>query len=265
MRLTIFGMVIVLLAVLFLDSSSDAESQMMRRRNFGVVTPPRSSTYFGYALGTADSGTVAGPGPKNIVAPASMSEGDLVIVVAAYRANNVTLTISETAGQTWTSEIQGRSATGTVRLFWCKFNGTWAETTSVTNTSGTAALNCAMYVFRPADGNSHTWAKDYGPDTSRFAAPGSPYNVTITGITTNTDSTVCFAVAFTEDDNSLINQSGSWTNPPPYTGQQNLAGSDIAMQCYYYILAAKGATGNQVTRENTLGGDPGCTYRIALK
>ena len=98
-----------------------------------------------------DNTNGTGPGPAAVTPPATLQAGDLYVIVAAYRGN-ATLTLSNTGGQTWTTEANTQGNSVTARVFWTRFNGTWAGNPSVTNTTGTQALTVYSFAFAMSAG-----------------------------------------------------------------------------------------------------------------
>ncbi len=67
--------------------------------------------------------------------------------------------LSGNAGnQIWTTEAAQSQTNCTIRLFWCRFNGTWSANPSV-NFSGTTCNTVVMHVFRPSN-TSSVWQVD---------------------------------------------------------------------------------------------------------
>ena len=220
----------------------------------------RGITYFGSASNPADNGTLAAS-PVAVTPPALMLAGDLVVLIANSRSGGITLAISATGGQTWTSET-AITTNGTLRLFWCRYNGTWTANPSV---SFSTAVNTTvvMHVFRPTIG-TNTWALDVTQTTGTFAAPAAPRDVTITGITTVADGAVALFVWETQDDNTWGLQTAGWTNAGN-AQYRNRASADSSQSAAYRIMATAGATGNVTNRQLTLGGDSGNTIKLAFK
>lgn len=237
----------------------------------GLVAPTLSfavPTYHGSASSPADNGSQAGPGPLAVTPPASMVEGDLVVLTAQYKGA-VTLTISNAGGQSWTSETADSASNISTQIFWCRYNGTWSANPSVTNTSGTLALSATMHVFRPTTG-TNVWVLDFAKATATaFSAPSTPFTVTRTGRTTTNANTVTLASFHTSDDNSWGSISGSGWNVAGTAQYRNLQGNDQSSAYAYYLAAsASTATGNVSLNQTANGGDAGITtlmtwYEIA--
>ncbi|MBI3353693.1 MAG: hypothetical protein HY034_02225 [Nitrospirae bacterium] len=228
-----------------------------------VKVDSRGITYFNSASNPADNGSL-GTSPVAIIPPASMAAGDLVIMIANSRTSGITLAISATGGQAWTSET-AITTNGSMRLFWCRYNGTWTANPSV-SFSVTANTTVAMHVFRPMIG-ANTWALDVTQTTGFFPAPSAPRDVTITGITTIINGALAFFVWSSQDNNRWGLQTAGWTNAGG-SQYRNTASADSSQSAAYKIMETAGTTGNVTNRELTAGGggfDMGNTIKIAFK
>jgi hypothetical protein len=218
-------------------------------------------TYFGSASTPADNGTNTA-NPTVVTPPGSMQAGDLVLMIAQARASSGTLAISQAGGQTWTSQTQQNQTLCRIRLFWCRFNGTWSANPSVS--MGSALCNIVvMHVFRPSN-TSNAWAVDVAQVSSNFSAPGSPYTVTIPEITTNTDGTLVFAAWASTDDNTWDSLTGGWSTPGS-AQYRNTSGSAASQTHAYKVMATAGDSGDVSKNQATLGGDAGRYLIIAFK
>lgn len=215
-------------------------------------------TAIGAVSQPTDNSSAAGP-TQTITPVGSMVAGDLV-VLAAQSKDNLTLSILATGGQTWTSEASFSSTNVNGRIFWCRFNGTWSANPSVTNTTGTLALTLLMAVFRPTD-SAKLWGVDVAQATNAFAAPTTPFTVTITGITTSNASTVSMGFFMSTDDNTWGTITGSGWNDAGFV--RNLQGTDQSMEIVYQLKTSAGATNNVSANQATLGGDNGITAIMA--
>lgn len=219
----LFTMVVVVLFLLFSKGNTTAQ------------------TFFGVASTPADGGSQA-PGTIVVTPPASMVTGDLVVIYAQLR-DNVALSISATGGQSWTSETSNTPTTTlTTRVFWCRYNGTWSVSPSVT-TTGSFSQTVVMFVFRPSAGTSY-----WGVDVAQVNSDGStPALQTITGVTTTWTSTVTMALWASSNDNTWGTLTGSGWSKAGLTAQyRNTAGSDQSITAAYYLQnsTTSGATGN---------------------
>ena len=218
-------------------------------------------TYFGSASTPADTGS-NNANPTAVTPPGGMQAGDLVLLIGQARANAGALTISAPGGQSWTSETQQNQANCRLRLFWCRFNGTWSANPSVS--MGSAANNTVvMHVFRPSNPSS-VWAVDVAQVSNNFAAPPVPRTVTISGITTITDGALVFAAWASSDDNTWGSLTGGWYIPGS-AQYRNMSGADASQTHAYKVMAIAGASGNVSKNQATLGGDAGARLIIAFK
>lgn len=215
-------------------------------------------TYFNSASTPADGAAAANAGPNaTITPPGSMVAGDRVIVVVQYRGN-VTMSVSQAGGQTWTNMIGStNSGNVTLAIFECVFNGTWSANPTFTNTSGTNALTAVMHVFRPSAGSSFRIDPTSATATSPFSAPSTPFDVTASASGgTLRDSVLWFLVWASDDDNTWSLQTAGW-NTAGTAQYRNTTGQDQSNSSAYKIFTAPPSTANVVNRQATLGGDPG--------
>ncbi len=185
-----------------------------------------------------------------VTPPGSMQAGDLVVIYAHYRYNDNNLTISQAGGQTWTPETQYNNDNQRIRIFWCRFNGTWSANPSVTGGGGSRPLSVIMYVFRPSNSNS-SWGKDGGP-TNNTVSNGTTA-VTVTGRTTTNPNTVTMAFWATQSANTWGTLTGTgWSKTGLSAQYRNTGGSDQSHTAAYNIQASAGATGD-VTQTRSAG------------
>ncbi|MGB7575203.1 MAG: hypothetical protein WBN53_15230 [Thermodesulfobacteriota bacterium] len=221
-----------------------------------------SITYFGSASTPADGGTNT-TNPTVVTPPGGMLAGDLVLMIAENRNSTATLAISNTGGQSWTSETQQNQTNCRIRLFWCRFNGTWTANPSV-SFGNTNPHIVVMHVFRPSN-TSSVWQVDVAQVSGNFAAPGAPNRtVTIPGITTITDGALVFAAWATADDNTWGSLTAGWSTPGS-AQYRNTSGSDQSQTHAYKVMATAGASGDVSKNQATLGGDAGAYLIIAFK
>jgi len=211
-----------------------------------------SITYFASASTPADTGYNTA-NPTAVTPPGSMQVGDLVLMMAVSRANSGTLAISNAGGQSWTPEPQQNQNNCRIRLFWCRFNGTWTANPSVSFGNNNPHI-VVMHVFRPPY-TSNLWAVDVAQVDGNFGAPsGPPYTVTISpGITTITDGALVFAGWASRDNNTWGNLTALWTTPGG-AQYRNSSGNDQSQTHAYRIMPTAGATGNVSKNETSSGG-----------
>lgn len=206
-------------------------------------------TYFSSASNPADAGSLAST-TVAVTPPVSMLQGDLVIMIGQRRASNITLTVSETGGQTWnTLPVLTGTTNISPRIFWCRFNGTWTANPSVAMTAS-STNSVVMHVFRPP-GRNYSWAIDVAQQTTTHASAAT---ITRTGVTTTNANTVTLAAWFTADDNSWGTPTAGWTT----TGSaqyRNTAGTDQSSTYAHQIRTTAGATGNVAKSQTANGND----------
>jgi hypothetical protein len=227
-----------------------------------------SITYLGYANTPRDNQTnTANPtavDPTPLTPNVAMQAGDLVLMTAVSRDSSATIDILETGGQTWTSEVQQDQTNCRIRLFWCRFNGTWTANPSVYfGRNNRNPHIVVMHVFRPSN-TSSVWQVDVPQVPGNYPAPGGAHTVTIPGITTITDGALIFAYWASQDNNTWENLTAGWTTPG-LDQYRNSSGNDQSETHAYRVMATAGATGN-VSKDQTSGGsDRGAYLIIAFK
>lgn len=206
-------------------------------------------TYFSSTSTPADNGVQAGP-TVAVTPPTSMVAGDIAIIVCGYKNSGVTMAMSQTSGQTWTAENAGGGATSglTIRIFWCRFNGTWGSDPSVTITSGTLAMTVQMHVFRPST-STNTWSVVAG--TLAVYDNSSSSNFQIFKTVANGDMGLLAVIS--NDDNTYSYTASEYTVAGS-SQYRNTQGNDIAMATQYKIEAASQSRSIAVTQA-TLGAD----------
>jgi hypothetical protein len=224
-----------------------------------------SITYFGSASNPLDNQNNSA-NPTAVTPPGNMQAGDLVLMIGLSRDSQGTLAISNTGGQSWTSETQQNQTNCRLRLFWCRFNGAWTANPSV-SFGRTNPHIVVMHVFRPSN-TSSVWQVDVAQVSNTFPAPPAPnHTVTIPEITTNTDGALVFATWATADNNTWGNLTTGWTTPG-LAQYRNSAGNDQSQTHAYRIMATAGATGNVSKNETASGGggyEAGAYLIIAFK
>jgi len=223
-------------------------------------------TYFGSSSTPADNGSNTA-NPTAVAPPGGMQAGDLVLMIAQSRSSTETLAISNAGGQSWTSETQQNQTNCRIRLFWCRFNGTWTANPSVSFSSFLSyPRTVVMHVFRPSNTNS-AWQVDVAQVSGNFAAPPPPRTVTIPGITTVTDGALVFATWASSDDNTWGSLTAGWSTPgsAQYRNNPPGGGNDASQTHAYRVMAIAGASGNVSKNEATGGGDAGAYLIIAFR
>ena len=204
-----------------------------------------SITYFASASTPADPGT-NNANPTAVTPPGSMQAGDLVLMIGQARASAGTLAISNAGGQSWTSETQQNQTNCRLRLFWCRFNGTWSANPSVS--FGSSSCNTiVIHVFRPSN-TSSVWQVDVAQVSGNFSAPPAPRTVTIPGITTITDGALVFAAWASSDDNTWGSLTSGWSTPGS-AQYRNTFGADASQTHAYRGFQRRGHADRRGFRE----------------
>ena len=234
---------------------------LMAAALFFQCTVHAAITYVGSASNPADTvgldGTVVAVTP-----PAGMQSGDLAVLIANAREAGQALAISNAGGQTWTAEAANTTNT-TQRIFWARFNGTWAANPSVSFPAGANSTTVVMHVFRPT-GVFNTWAIDVALANSSFTAGAGGLNKTITGINTVTDGALVLATWATPDDNLWAVQTAGWAHAGN-SQYRNRDGNDASQSAVYRVMPTAGATGDVVNRQTANGGDAGNSAIVAFR
>ena len=219
-----------------------------------------SITYFGSANTPADNQTNTA-NPTAVTPPGGMQAGDLVLMTAVSRTADTyteTLAISNNGGQIWTSETQQNQNNCKIRLFWCRFNGTWSANPSVSFGNNSPHI-VVMHVFRPSN-TSSVWQVDVAQVSGNYPTPPVPRTVTIPGITTVTDGALVFAYWASQDNNTWGNLTAGWTTPG-LAQYRNSSGNDQSETHAYKVMTTAGASGN-VSKDQTGGGSDRGAYLI---
>ena len=199
----------------------------------------QAQTFFGTSSLPVDNASAIGP-TVTITPPASMLAGDLAIIYAQYRNTTGTLTIGATGGQSWNAMATYTGSTQNIRIFWCRFNGTWAANPTVTLGAGTNALSAMMYVFRPSSA-SNIWAVN---DEQVNTASGTNPNV-ITGYNTIMPNSVTMAFWSSAAANTWGTLTGTgWSKTSLPNQVRNTATSGQSHTAAYRLMTTAGATNN---------------------
>ena len=227
----------------------------------GSVAP----TYFASSSLPADNGSDS-TAQLTVTPPASMTAGDLVVVVCQQRATSGGGWVNGvTGGQTWNALATFESGFfPECRIFWCTFNGTWGASPRF-DYSGSLCSTVVMHVFRP-DNTSRAWAIDTDQASAAYTAPSTPFTVSRAGLTTVSESTVTLAVWTSIDDNTWNTLTGTGWVTTGTAQYRNTAGSDQSCTFAHYLAAAAGEVVPTATKNQaTLGGDAGMTAIVSWK
>jgi hypothetical protein len=228
-----------------------------------------SISYFGAGVtpsdtGSGNEGATGTPAPMTVAPPASMTDGMLALLWA-YGERSRTFSMSETGGQTWNSGTNHADGTyGSFRLFWSRFNGTWsANPSAVVDAADYGSMSVGLLAFSPTT-SANTWDVDVAEAFATYAAPGAPYDVTLTGVTTIAADTVTLGFWTSRFDSQWALQTGGWSNPGGATQWRNAA-SDDSISVGYKIQTAAGATGNVTNRQTSSVDGIGQKLIVAFK
>lgn len=215
-------------------------------------------TYVGTAVNPADNVSLYDATERSITPVPSMLAGDLVRLIVQRRGLD-SISLSNLGGQSWTSETLRQTGSASLRVFWCRFNGTWSANPSVVSTANPSdVITIQMDVFRPTSG-TNTWAVDVVEARASYSAPVSPFDVTVTGQTALASSTVTMASWQSNDINTWGLQTAGWTNlgGAQYRNPDPAGSKKLTISSAYKIQSAPGATGSPVNRQLTFGPDAG--------
>lgn len=215
-------------------------------------------TFRGVSATPADAGALSDASGLITLSAASIPAvaGDLCILKLIQRDGNPALANSVTGGQTWgTFAMHSPGSSSSGQYFWCRFSGVW-DGDPVFSTTGTGgnAITGIVSVFAPTSG-LNTWAVDVTQSTG-FATPATPFDVTATGHTAIADSTVTIVTWFNTNSTggTWALQTAGWTNPGGAAQWRNTQGTDLSVSAAYKINTAAGSTGNVTNRQVTATG-----------
>ncbi len=195
-----------------------------------------AQTFYGVSANPADGGSLL-TATITITPPASMLDGDLVVIYAQYRGTGITLTVSTTGGQSWTTENANNGGTQNTRIFWCRFNGTWAANPVVSGGNGSTPFSAIMYVYRPTN-SSDSWGIHVAQSNSSVTST----TVSISGLTTTVPNTVTMAFWGSPASNTWGTLSGAgWSKTGLSNQYRNVAGSGQSHTAAYNILSSAGS------------------------
>ncbi|MCB0775294.1 MAG: T9SS type A sorting domain-containing protein [Chitinophagaceae bacterium] len=200
-----------------------------------------SQTFFGVASSPADNGSNTAT-TATITPPASMQAGDLVIIYGEYRNTGGTLTISDDGGQSWTTETQYNGSNQRIRIFWCRFNGTWSSNPQISRGAGggTRPLSAIMYVFRPTI-STNSWVVNVGPNNANPTGT----SISVTGVTTTLPKTVTMAYWGSPAATTWGSLSGSgWVKTGLTAQYRNTGGSGQSHTSAYNIQSSTATLAN---------------------
>lgn len=209
-------------------------------------------TYHGSSTGVpADTGS-NGASPITLTPPASMVNGDLVVVVLLTKDVSGSYSIPVDGGQSWTIETQATNGGVATTVAHCTFNGSWgADPQFATTNVLTNGYSAVMHVFRPTLTGA-TWSVDVAKTDGAISSGVSP--TTLTGINTTGASTVSVFVFSGSDDNVFGGLSGTGWAAAGSQQYRNQTGNDSSHSTVYRILTSSGATGDVTQNFEETGG-----------
>ncbi len=233
------------------------QSSGFQRNSYTGVT--NSLTYFGSSSNPTDNSDFSAS-TATITPPASMIAGDIVYVCASVKSSTQNPSITTTGGQTWTSlSVQQLSGVGSIRSFYCVFNGTW--TTSPIVSFGTSIAPIAvMHVFRPQYPNSIVDLNVDIVQTSHSAAT----TITAPEIQTAAENTITLVAFSSGDDNSWGSISGTGWNVLGNAQYRNTNSTDASL-AFAYKVQGSGLTGTVSLTQTANGPDAAGTQMFSLR
>lgn len=235
-------------------------------------------TLFGQAASVADNATTSGT-VATITPPASMIRGDLVIATVQCGFGNLgvdEILITQAGGQTWVmiGSAPGTGVTAPSAHMWaCRFSGSWSADPSFDAQFSTGfPIFAEMVVFRDPSIISGDYQFDLdtrvtatGDQWPTFAAtytaPGSPFTVTNSGISSVGSGSVVYAIWMSVDDNTWDSLTAGWTKPGSAQYRTTTGANQQSFTSAYKI----DGTGSVAQNQATLGGDAGSTWIVAFK
>jgi len=187
--------------------------------------------------------------------PAGVQAGDLLIAFMYDYSNS---TYAQTAGPTFTEEWDsGAAGYGSWAIYsrwWQSGDGTPSFTASISDSS--------VGVIIAFSGVAPTSFFDVAIGGSSFEAPLTPFNITLSAFSTNTNGALAVFCWGSIDDNEWAYQSGGGTQQVSF---DTVVGSDCAFCIATKEMAVAGTTGDQVAQQTLKGGDQGRLLWFALK
>lgn len=220
-------------------------------------------TLFGTASNPADNGSANEPVTLAVTPPGSMTTGDLVVMYAFVRNSGTNPAISATGGQSWTAIAEGGGNSQFLSVFWCTYNGTWSADPSVIfgGISATQPTTVVMHVYRQSTAD-RAWGVDLAVSSANFAAPSSPFTVTVPSRDTTATDTVAIAIWGVPDVLTFGSISGTGWAVAGGAQYRNTAGGDQSESYAYRVLTAAGATGD--VSQNMSAGVAGRRFSLAF-
>ena len=203
------------------------------------------------AVGISIAGTSTTTTPT---IPAATQTGDLMVAFVPCRA---TATPETETG--WDSAALTLSSINMRIYYRYKQAGDSNPTFDITN-AGAETVSSFIISFYNVD---PTTPFDVAiTDAGDFSAPGSPYDVTLTGFNTSTDGAFAVYGWVSLDDNTWVYQSGGGAGLIAYNA---VDATDISVCVAGESIPTAGGTGDQVARQTAKAWDAGAKFYFALK
>lgn len=196
---------------------------------------------------------------KDVSPWTNLVAGDWIAIAVYVRANTAP-TVLDAGGQTWRTETDvNQGTTAHMRLFHCRFNGTWTADPTFGDTLGSAAPHSARaWAWRDAAQTNIDGFAENGLDQqdggASFTAPTTPFDVVRAGQTPTVPGCMVIAVFASSDDNTWVVQTGGWTDEGTFT---NIGGSDCSISSARKTIPDTSASGSVTNRQTVNGGDAG--------
>jgi len=195
-------------------------------------------------------------GPDLVVPLPTHSAGDILIVFGYQRA---TSTPEMTCSAGWTLEHAFSSSTAATGVFW-KVAASSSETDPTLTCDSTATrtfMGVALVIHGADAGN----VIDQPDAFQSFAAPSSPFDVSLNAVTTTNDGSVVLGMFGSGDDNYWELQTAGWTQE---MSDITTIGNDGSMMIVSKIMETAGDAGIVVGRQTQNGGDSGRVLSFAI-
>jgi hypothetical protein len=211
-----------------------------------------------------NDGTTVTIDTANIVGEAT---GDLLILACNSRSTTSSMSVTTDGGTTWTAYAAWThtvSTSVTARVFWALVdsNGLTGDLVVTDGGTGVNSMSCAVATFHASSG---TIAQDVALATdNNDAVPGTPADVTVAEVITQTNNALVVAFWFSSDDNTWVLQT-AWTNPQGVAMTRNIGTTDHSLSMAYTTVATAGGSGTVTNRQTVNNPDATIHGAVAFK
>jgi len=207
------------------------------------------------AVSVREAGTPnkTGTGAILLSIPVTTAAGDLMVAFCYHFASTL---FDDTTG--WTKYHSVASSNGSWAVFY-RFWQSGDTDPTFTPTTGNDSLVGVIISFSGVDSGTPI---DTAITAADFAAPASPYNVTISALTTSANGALAVFGWGSLDDNTWAYQSGGGVETVP--GYDNVVGSDNSFGIATKAMATAGGTLDQVSQQTNKQADAGRSIKLAL-